>query len=178
MAPPYMLSYPPYTSTPTPYTPLPGTYNQHFTLHSNATSLHSVSHPSTSETSHPPASTPPPTTSASDPTMSAVHHPSSLLPPDAVVKKYPKLRGEHKMGKLAVALARESLFGKELMGVSSVGGRSQGVSPLPTEGLDIIRNIIFNLCPAYHHNEGIFESTIWSKCKTAINHACLKYRSC
>ena len=52
------------------------------------------------------------------------------------------------------------------MGVSSVGGRSQGVSPLPTEGLEIIR---FNLCPAYHHNEGIFGSTIWSKCKTAIN---------
>ena len=51
------------------------------------------------------------------------------------------------IGKLAVALAQESLFGKELMGVSLVGGRSQGVSPLPTEGLEVISSIIFSLCP-------------------------------
>ena len=80
------------------------------------------------------------------------------------------------MGKLAVAVARESVFGKQLMVTSSVGGRMEGVSPLPTEGLEKIRQVIFSLCPAYHNDESVFLSTIWSKCKVAINHACLKHR--
>ena len=80
------------------------------------------------------------------------------------------------MGKLAVVIARESIFGKVVMATSSVGGRMQGVSPLTTEGLEKIRQVIFSLCPTYHKNESVFESTIWSKCKVAINHACLNHR--
>ena len=81
------------------------------------------------------------------------------------------------MGKLAIALTREGVFGKDVMAISSVGGKVQGVSPLPANGLQQIRQIIFSLCPGYHNNEAVFEDTVWSKCKTALNHACLKYRS-
>ena len=80
------------------------------------------------------------------------------------------------MGKLSVALARESIFGKDMMGTCSVGGKVHGISPLPADGLQKIRRIIFSLCPAYHNNEAVFEDTVWSKCKTAINHACVKHR--
>ena len=81
------------------------------------------------------------------------------------------------MGKLAVALARECYFGIEVMRSGSVGGRGPGTSPLPVEGLEKLRQVIFSLCPNYINNDTMFEEVIWNKCKTAINHACLKYRT-
>ena len=110
------------------------------------------------------------------PAPTAPSAPQQLLPFDRVVKKYPKLRGDKKMGKLAVTLARECFFGVEVMATSSVGGKGPGTTPLPNQGIQEIRRVIFSLCPAYHNNEAKFEETIWRKCKTALNHACLKCR--
>ena len=95
---------------------------------------------------------------------------------DDILKKYPSLRGDAKMGRLAVALARECYFGKEIMKISSVGGKGPGTRPLPSKEMEDIRSAIFSLCPHYHSNLVEFENIIWSKCKTAINHACNKYR--
>ena len=67
-----------------------------------------------------------------------------------------------------MVIARESIFGKVLMATSSVGGRMQGISPLPTEGLEIIRQVIFSICPAYHKNESVFESTTDATVSPAI----------
>ena len=195
--PPYLPYHSPYPSVPafhpvhptysaphsSSYTPSPAHF-QLSSLNTTPTAFHPTSllptstpHPSiftthsSTSTSHPPTSTTPPLASTSNPVSS---HP--LLSPEEVVRKYPYLRGDNKMGKLAVALARESVFGRMMMSTSSVGGRMQGVSPLPTEGLEKIRQVIFSLCPAYHNSESAFETTIWNKCKTAINHACLKHR--
>ena len=67
---------------------------------------------------HTPAFTqnPAPEATTNLPTPSnALHHLSAhyqLLSTDEVVKKYPRLRGDSKMGKFAVALARECFFWK------------------------------------------------------------------
>ena len=75
------------------------------------------------------------------------------------------------MGKLVVTLARECFFGKYVMS-SSVGGRGPGTTPLPEQGMSDI------LCPAYLKQEAVSEETVWQKCKSAINHACLKRVVC
>jgi len=60
-----------------------------------------------------------PTTSIAPGPSSTLHHQTSgltsvnqedLLPPSEVIAKYPKLRGDSKMGELATNLARESFF--------------------------------------------------------------------
>ena len=121
-------------------------------------------------------------TMTAEPLASTVPVPTPSLPQklksaDEVVKRYPKLRGDSKMGKLAVALARECYFGTAIMTTSSVGGKGPGTQQLPDEGMNEIHKVIFFLCPAYHNQEAAFEEMIWQKCKTAINHACLKYRN-
>ena len=62
------------------------------------------------------------------------------------------------------------------MKISSVGGRGPGTVALPTDGMDKIRSVILSLYPSNHNDTQTFETHIWSKCKTAINHACNKYR--
>ena len=57
------------------------------------------------------------------PAPTAPSVPQQLLPFDRVVKK---LRGDNKMGKLAVTLARECFFRVEVMATSSVGGKGPG----------------------------------------------------
>ena len=47
---------------------------------------------------------------------------SSLMPPEDVVRKYPKLKGESKAGKLAVKLAKEAFFGDKILIQCTVSG--------------------------------------------------------
>ena len=101
----------------------------------------------------------------------------SLDAPDDVLARHPKLRGDNKMGALAVALAKQSFFGIEIMCSSSVGGKGPNTKPLPEERLRAIKRIIFSLCPCYHNDIQKFELVIWNKCKTALNHSCNRLRS-
>ena len=59
-------------------------------------------------------------------------HENILLTPEEVMAKYPKLRGDSKMGALAVALARECFLGENVMKRSSVGGRGHATTDSPT----------------------------------------------
>ena len=58
----------------------------------------------------------------------ANHLPSSVIQkqllskPDDIILKYPKLRGESKAGSLAVKLAKEAIFGEEVMVKCTVSG--------------------------------------------------------
>lgn len=67
----------------------------------------------------------------------------ALDTPENVVASHPKLQGDSKMGALAVALAKYSLFGEEMMRKGSVGGKGPGTIPLPQQGMrDIKKNYI------------------------------------
>ena len=96
--------------------------------------------------------------------------------PEAVIAKYPKLRGDKKMGALAVALARECYFGKEIMRGATVSGRGPGTFPLPTDSMKELQRVILSLCPSYQNDTIGFRDNIWNKCRDAINHACSSYR--
>ena len=52
-----------------------------------------------------------------------------------------------RMGALAVALAKHSFFGAQLMRTSSVGRKGPGTRSLPEQGMKEIRKVIFSLCP-------------------------------
>lgn len=101
---------------------------------------------------------------------------SLLTSPEAVIAKYPKLRGDKKMGALAVALARECYFGKDVMRGASVSGKGPGTAPLPSDGMGELQQVILSLCPSYQNDMTAFSENIWSKCRDAINHACSSYR--
>ena len=108
------------------------------------------------------------------PVMPLVARSNRLLPPSEVVAKYPRLRGDCKMGELATKLARESFFGKELMQRSTVMGFKE-FPALPADGVQALKGTILSVCPDYHCNPHGFEG-IWKKCVDAINHACSKLR--
>jgi hypothetical protein len=99
------------------------------------------------------------------------------LSPDDVLNKYPLVRGTKSMGQLAVLLAKESFFGREVMAGATVLGMKPGTQALPKEGIGEIKKIIFSLCSDLHNDRVAFEKSVWNKCKDAINHACYNVRS-
>ena len=76
--------------------------------------------------------------------------------------------GVGQLGRLAVALARESFFGEATMAVCTVSGKGP-FKALPAEGMDEIYHIVLSQCPDLHVED--FEK-VWGKCKSPINHAC------
>ena len=98
----------------------------------------------------------------------------NLITPSEVITKYPRLRGDGKMGELATKLARECFFGKELMRQSTVLG-FKDFPALPADDVKALKKTILSVCPEYHCNPHGFES-LWKKCVDAINHACSKLR--
>ena len=103
----------------------------------------------------------PATANLPTPSNAPDHLSTQPLSADEVVKKYPRLRGDSKMGKLAIALARECFFGKDVTSSCSVGGRGPGTTPLPEQGMSNICRVIFSLCPAYLNQEAVFKETVW-----------------
>ena len=79
------------------------------------------------------------------------------------------------MGELACKLARECVFGEEVMGQSSVLGH-RGRKALPVEGVNLIKSTILqHKYPAMMMESETYKS-IWKCCTDALNHACSKIR--
>ena len=79
------------------------------------------------------------------------------------------------MGELACRLARESVFGEEMMVKCTVHGFRHGKA-LPPEGIAAIQEAIIQ----YRFPLLTIDSTgfmaIWKTCAGALNHACSKIR--
>ena len=75
------------------------------------------------------------------------------------------------MGRLAVLLAKESFFGRDVMAHSTVSGLKSETKPLPKMEIMEIKKIIYSLCSG-SCDQQVFDKTIWCKCKDSINHAC------
>ena len=88
-----------------------------------------------------------------------------LLDPDEVIANYPELRN---IGRLAVRLASESYFGKELLKRSTVYGLKSNAS-LPSNKVSALKKKLCNLYPQYVDTPAEFEP-VWTKCVNAINH--------
>jgi hypothetical protein len=101
--------------------------------------------------------------------------PSSTVPkdclknPDDVVRKYSKLRGEAKAGKLAVKLSREAYFGENVLAQCTVNGYRE-LPALPLAELNDLKQKMLMQFPKYWNSVQEFES-LWLSCTEAIGQA-------
>ena len=91
-----------------------------------------------------------------------------------VVVKYSKLQGEAKAPTLAMKLAKEAVFGDEvMMRCTPVGGRA--FPGLPIAELQLLKQTMFNKFPQYWQTPYEFEG-LWSECMASIGQACKHLR--
>ena len=67
---------------------------------------------------------------------------------DVVIAKHPELHAECKIGSLAVKLAREAIFGDEILKQCTPRGRP-GILALPQVELNLLKQILFKRFPQY-----------------------------
>ncbi len=82
--------------------------------------------------------------------------------------KYPKLLNVSRAGRLAVRLACESYFGKEVLKKCTVYGQ-KGNAALPKEKVMDLKKKMMSVLPQFISSPLEFEP-IWTKCVNAINH--------
>lgn len=92
-----------------------------------------------------------------------------LKNPEDVIRKYPKLRGESKAGKLAVKLAREAYFGEDVLSRCTVNGFRE-LPALPIAELSELKQMMLMQFPKYWNSVQEFES-LWLICCDAIGQA-------
>ena len=77
-------------------------------------------------------------------------HKNILVPVDVVLKKYPKLRKKHVIGKLAVKLVKQYFFGEDILRQCTVMGCRTCIFPaLPINELNDLKQTIFSFFPNY-----------------------------
>ena len=91
-----------------------------------------------------------------------------LKNPD-VIRKYPKLCGESKAGKLAVKLAQEAYFGEDVLSRCTVSGFRE-LPALPIAELSELKQMMLMQFPKHWNSVQEFES-LWLICCDAIGHA-------
>ena len=94
---------------------------------------------------------------------------SSLMPPEDVVRKYPKLKGESKAGKLAVKLAKEAFFGDKILIQCTVSG-CRDLPALPVQELTELKQTMLMQFPKFWNSPHEFEQ-LWTSCCEAIGQA-------
>ena len=83
--------------------------------------------------------------------------------------------GKERMGELACKLAREAVFGEEVMAQSTILG-IRGQRALPAERIELIKETILqHRYPMMKADSESFKA-VWKLCTAAINHACSKLR--
>lgn len=87
-----------------------------------------------------------------------------------VLLRYSTIDIKRHTGSLAIKLAREAIFGVDVMKQCTPTGL-RGLPGLPVEELYELKKVIFMHFPEYHQNPGEFER-IWSKCATSVGQAC------
>ena len=92
-----------------------------------------------------------------------------LKNPEDVIRKYPKLRGESKAGKLAVKLAREAYFGEDVLSRCTVNGFREHPA-LPIAELNELKQTMMMQFPKYWNSVQEFER-LWLICSDAIGQA-------
>ena len=91
---------------------------------------------------------------------------AKLSTPEAVLTKYPTLRVESKIGILAVKLAKEAIFGKDVLAQCTVNG-CRDLPALPLPELNELKQVLFRQFPSYWHTPEEFER-IWERAGESI----------
>ena len=100
---------------------------------------------------------------------------TNLFSRDAVLTKYgAKLKGPSKVGILCVKLAREAVFGPEVLKQCTVRGR-RDFPALPTEEMAYLKQVMFRQFPQCWRKPAEFEP-LWNQNVEAVNHCCKSLR--
>ena len=89
---------------------------------------------------------------------------------EEVMKKYPKLRQESKAGTLACKLAKEAIFGADIMKkCTPIGNRE--LPGLPEKELKVLKKAMYTRFPQYWGNKVEFEP-VWKRCLESVQQCC------
>ena len=91
---------------------------------------------------------------------------SKLSNPDTVLAKYRNLRIESKVGMLAIKLAKEAIFGEDVLAQCTVSG-CRNLPALPVEELNQLKQALFQQFPSYWTTPAEFEA-LWERAVEAI----------
>ena len=98
----------------------------------------------------------------------------NLLSVEDVLKKYPKLKHESKAGTLACKLAKEAIFGSDVLKqCTPIGNRE--LPGLPEKELKVLKKTMFSRFPQYWSNKVEFEP-VWKRCLEAVQQCCKRQR--
>jgi hypothetical protein len=89
---------------------------------------------------------------------------------ESVIAKYPNLHCEKNATRMAVKLAREAVFGIDVLAQCTPLGNAS-FRALPNDGLRAIKSAICDLLPYGRSNQIEIEKT-WKACQNAIGQAC------
>jgi len=105
---------------------------------------------------------------------SSVINKEKLAEADVVIKKYLKLKGVSKASTLTVKLAKEAIFGENVMKQCTVAGTREHPG-LPFDELRELKQEVFKQFPQYWRTPVEFED-IWKLCFDALGQACKRLR--
>lgn len=105
---------------------------------------------------------------------SSVINTAKLAEVKVVIRKYPKLRTVSKASTLSVKLAKEAIFGEDVMKQCTVAGTRE-YPGLPFDKLQELKQIVFELFPQYWKTPFEFED-VWKVCFDALGQACKRLR--
>lgn len=105
---------------------------------------------------------------------SSIIEKSKLTSVEDVITKNPKLMVECKAGTLACKIAKDALFGTDVMkACTPIGSRDK--PGLPVKELAELKKIMFMQCPQYWKNPIEFEPT-WKRCLESVQQCCKRLR--
>ena len=93
----------------------------------------------------------------------------NMVTSEQIKLKYSGLHSEAKIGSMAVKLAKESIFGEEIMKKSTVKG-CRNLAALPENGLKELKESLLTLFPQYSQSPTLFEP-LWAKSLEAVGQA-------
>lgn len=97
-----------------------------------------------------------------------------LMSVESVVAKYSNLVTESKMPTLAWKIAKEAVFGEDIMKMCTpIGTRDK--PGLPVKEMAEFKKIMFTQCPQYWNSPTEFEGT-WRKCLESVQQGCKRLR--
>ena len=105
---------------------------------------------------------------------SSVINTKKLVEVKVVIMKYPKLRNISKASTLSVKLAKEAIFGEDVMKQCTVAGTRE-YPGLPFNELQQLKQIVFERFPQYWKTPFEFED-VWKVCFDAVGQACKRLR--
>ena len=106
---------------------------------------------------------------------SSVINKAKLKESSEVILKYPKLRSPSNVGTLAIKLAREAVFGEEVLAKCTVYGDRE-LPGLPVEELQQLKQTLLAQYPDYWRSQHEFEP-LWKTSTDAIGQLCKRLRN-